>query len=330
MILIVTICGDIHAEAIKFEINNLGSVRCEIFEMDRISAQLAICWGLADEDSYVVLSDGSKIYISDVDLVWWRRSRSDQRLDFEYDPGMEDLINQDCRAALYGLLATKFKGGWISHPDATLRASNKLVQLKAAHSCGMIIPKTIISNDPVTVRAFLASVDKCIAKPAAGTKHALLFTQFVDEAELDDDSIRACPAIYQEYVSGDKHLRVNVFGDYVCAAEIVTSELDWRRNVEVSYGIYEVPAELVVKLREVLSCLELEMGVVDVKITPRGEFVWFEVNPQGQFLFLEGMANIPVRKIFATYLIEKAKAYHRQSYLADEVPLRGSGVVGSP
>jgi hypothetical protein len=49
------------------------------------------------------------------------------------------------------------------------------------------------------------------------------------------------------------------------------------------------------------------MGVIDVKITPQGEFVWLEVNPQGQFLFLDAVTNLHLADHFADYLIEEAK-----------------------
>ena len=50
------------------------------------------------------------------------------------------------------------------------------------------------------------------------------------------------------------------------------------------------------------------MGVVDLKMLPSGECVWFEVNPQGQFLFLEGLANMPLSNEFADYLLRTANS----------------------
>jgi hypothetical protein len=45
------------------------------------------------------------------------------------------------------------------------------------------------------------------------------------------------------------------------------------------------------------------MGIVDLKETPDGELVWLEVNPQGQFLFLESLTGQPLASYFADYLL---------------------------
>jgi hypothetical protein len=47
------------------------------------------------------------------------------------------------------------------------------------------------------------------------------------------------------------------------------------------------------------------MGIVDMKLAPDGEPVWLEVNPQGQFLFLEGLCGMPLTEIFADFLIRQ-------------------------
>ena len=47
------------------------------------------------------------------------------------------------------------------------------------------------------------------------------------------------------------------------------------------------------------------MGIVDLKLTPEGEPVWLEVNPQGQFLFLDALANLNLAEKFAAYLVEE-------------------------
>jgi hypothetical protein len=39
-----------------------------------------------------------------------------------------------------------------------------------------------------------------------------------------------------------------------------------------------------------------------IKIDPDGTPVWLEVNPQGQFLFLEPLAGLPLSTAFASFL----------------------------
>jgi hypothetical protein len=55
-----------------------------------------------------------------------------------------------------------------------------------------------------------------------------------------------------------------------------------------------------------LRAMDLEMGIVDIKLLPSGEPVWLEVNPQGQLLFLEYVSCQNLLYHFAEFLISSA------------------------
>ncbi len=44
---------------------------------------------------------------------------------------------------------------------------------------------------------------------------------------------------------------------------------------------------------------------MDLKISDGGDLVWFEVNPQGQFLFLEPLTGQNLLASFADFLIRR-------------------------
>jgi glutathione synthase/RimK-type ligase-like ATP-grasp enzyme len=206
-----------------------------------------------------------------------------------------------------GVLETAFRGVWISDPAATERASNKILQLNAADRAGFRIPATLVSQSPSVVRQFFVQYGPVIYKPVAGARGPLLFTRFLtEELILEEASLMTCPTIYQEYIPGDLHIRLNCFGTRSFASTIESSELDWRPNLNVPIQPYDVPETLNVLVRRTLDLLGLEMGVFDIKLTPEGEFVFLEVNPQGQFLFLEGATGQPLGRYMAEYLLEKA------------------------
>ena len=66
-----------------------------------------------------------------------------------------------------------------------------------------------------------------------------------------------------------------------------------------------VPHNVHATVRGVLDKLGLAMGVIDIKEDPNGELVWLEVNPQGQFLFLEPLTGLKLTNHFADFLIEE-------------------------
>lgn len=309
----ITIQNDIHAHIVRHELRSRHNIELHLIEVDRLSATHHIDWRLdADKPNFKIFCDQTWLCAKELDVLWWRRSRSQQIFDdLQFPPDQEEVINNDSRSSLLGGFTTCFEGKWLSHPLATERAGNKLYQLTVARKNGFRIPRTLVSQDIESIRQFIACLPskKAIVKTVAGGgKGLFLFTQFITEVELAKvDSIEICPAIYQEYIEGDTHIRLNCFGNTSYAGRIVSPELDWRPNLDIPVSAWNVPDDLHIRVRTVLNELELEMGIIDIKVTPEGEYVWLEVNPQGQFLFLEPLTGTPYTRIFSDYLVSNIK-----------------------
>jgi glutathione synthase/RimK-type ligase-like ATP-grasp enzyme len=307
VVLIVSVRDDLHALAVQRELLSRGQ-RCEIFCCDQISGREAVSVTFSRETkaAHCVLApaDHESVDIADIEVIWWRRVRANQANGSGRSPQETALIDNDSRGALEGALRVAFRGRWVSSPDATDLASNKLYQLAIAKSLGFRIPETLVSQSPTEVHDFCNRFDHVIVKPVVGTPGPLLFTQFVTaSSDLAPESFRACPAIYQEFIQGSRHVRLNCFGDKSYAAVIETEALDWRPNLNVPIAPWEVPSRLHQMVRRVLDYLKLEMGVIDMKLMSDGQPVWLEVNPQGQFLFLEGTTAMPLTRRFADFLL---------------------------
>jgi glutathione synthase/RimK-type ligase-like ATP-grasp enzyme len=311
--LIVTLADDLHGLAVQAAVRKRGFA-CHIVESDNLTGRESINYAIGPGDTGATIlrnSEGGLLDASSLDAIWWRRFRSDQQIDpADLSETHRSLINNDCVGALVGSIQNTFAGKWISSPKATDYASNKLNQLAAAHKCGLRIPDTVVTQSPSVVREFCERHDgRIIVKPVAGTPGPLLFTQLVGEQHLQaEDSIRACPAIYQEYILGATHIRLNCFGNQAYASRIVTQDVDWRPNLNVPISPFPVPKLLQDAVRNVLDGLGLDMGIIDLKQTPDGEFVWLEVNPQGQFLFLEGLTKEPLTEHFTDYFTKKGES----------------------
>jgi glutathione synthase/RimK-type ligase-like ATP-grasp enzyme len=309
--LIVSQADDLHALAVHQAVRSRG-LPCHIVECDKLSGRESINFSVSSGMAQCALlrtSQGELLDVASISAIWWRRFKFDQELS---TTGLTDvqmsLINNDCVGALVGSLQNAFAGRWISSPPATEFASNKANQLAAAKSAGFRIPDTVITQSPSVVRGFYESHNgRVIVKPMVGTRGPLLFTQLLRKAHIEEEAaIRACPAIYQEYIPGTKHIRLNCFGDRSFAGLIETEEVDWRPNLEVPISRWTVPHALHTTTRRVLDTLGLEMGIIDLKMTTGGDVVWLEVNPQGQFLFLEGLTGEPLTEHFATYFTQSS------------------------
>jgi hypothetical protein len=122
-----------------------------------------------------------------------------------------------------------------------------------------------------------------------------------------DYALKLSPAIYQEYIPGTKHLRVHCFGDNIYTGLIVSNDLDWRENTDIPITIFDCNQELKNALRRVIKELGLRMGIIDLKINEEGKPVWLEINPQGQFLFVEGLSGLDLTTAFTNFLLEELK-----------------------
>ena len=322
---ILTIENDLHALAIQKAFDDYNDVICHIVETDLLSDGAGLNWSSIDNPDLrcsVPTRNGKLLDVSKLDVIWWRRTNSPQKVPPDVtDPIHIDLINNECRAALLGLLFNEFSGSWVSDPTATLIAENKLVQLRAAQHAGFRIPRTLVSQDPTRIRRFCAMLqNRVVVKPVRGTRQFHLFTRMLSEEHLaSDDSLRLCPAMYQEFIPGTHHIRAHCFGEAVYAVLIESEELDWRENLDVPFRVFDLDEYVKIRLRQVLRTLGLKMGIFDLKQTQGTSPVWLEINPQGQFLFVEGLGGLDLTSAFANFLYQEAK--QARDYRTIDTPL---------
>jgi len=312
-VLVVTTDGDFHAAVFHKRFGERSDRKCHVFHVDTIGIRDALAWSLSAGGAPRLLlrdNDGQEVNLADVAVIWWRRFNADPKL-----PGIElsqaefDLVRNDCRAAALGAMLTCFEGVWINHPLATRNAENKLLQLRAAQLAGFRVPETLVSNCPEEVLEFCRKhQNQVIVKAVRGTKYFSIFTRQVTEEHLRDDaSIRVSPAIYQEMIPGERHLRVHCFGSEAYSVQINSSDLDWREDLEVPFELIETPAPIMQSLSKVLKTLGLRMGIFDLKMTPEGEPVWLEINSQGQFLFSEGLTGFDLMERFIDFVLQQCE-----------------------
>lgn len=229
-------------------------------------------------------------------------------LDDAADEATRNLIPTECRAALAGLMFVRFKGRWVNDPAAEVRADNKLVQLHAASAAGFSIPETLVSAIPEHIRSFVGNAQQqVVVKVVRGLAEFSVPTREITADDIATDaSLQACPAIYQELIPGTAHLRVHVFGDDVIAVQIESPHLDWRPDLEVPMQHIELDSKLATQFSGLVRSLGLEMGIIDAKLDTHGQLVFLEINPQGQFLFIEGLTSTPLSERLAAFLTATA------------------------
>jgi glutathione synthase/RimK-type ligase-like ATP-grasp enzyme len=309
-IVIFSIHDDLHAHAVKAEIEGHHDAICEIIETDRLSATDSFSWSNHGSLTGELWSAHQRrVSLEDFDVAWIRRIRLPQHVpDWVTDSSQISVINADCRAALYGILHVGFRGCLVNDPLATTHAENKLVQLEVARRVGIAVPDTLVSQNPVRIREFVNSHNgNVVVKVVQGAVGAPLMAGTPSAAMLEmEESLLLSPAIYQQYIPGTEHLRVHCFGGTIQAATIVSNDLDWRAKYDLFVRPTDLNCELSNLLLKVLADLGLKMAIIDLKLNDEGTPYWLELNSQGQFLFIEALCGMKLTAACAKFLLAEA------------------------
>ena len=127
------------------------------------------------------------------------------------------------------------------------------------------------------------------------------------------DRIVACPVALQEYIEKRLELRITIVGESIFAAEIYSqeykdTEIDWRHlsmtpDAVPTHKVHSLPDEISSKLLSLMKRLGLVFGCIDMILTPEGEYVFLEVNPAGQWGWIEGLTGMPITDALTDMLI---------------------------
>ena len=203
----------------------------------------------------------------------------------------------------------------INHRENADRANNKISQLQTAVAVGFEIPETLVSNDPDAIVAFVDahSNDRCIYKPFTPympPTGLITFTTPIDSpiVEANSEAVAAAPGIYQVLVKKTFELRITIVGEDLFSVKInsnqsITTRIDWRQGqFEDIYSRYEVEEEFRKRLLSLHRKLGLFFAAYDFVVDERGRTIFLEVNPTGQWLWLEQKLGLPISERIASAL----------------------------
>ena len=206
---------------------------------------------------------------------------------------------------LWGLL----NAAWVNEPQRDDLAHRKSYQLRVAEEIELLTPDTLITSSPERARQFIARnrSDQTICKAFSGTPHAWRETRVVGKEELDRlDLVRLAPVIFQQYVQG-VDIRVTVIGEHIFPAEIHIKGdygYDFRMNYDrLRIRATTLPGDVEAKVRLLMQRLGLVYGAIDFRRTEGGEHYFLEINPAGQWLFIEQHSRQPITEAMAATLM---------------------------
>jgi hypothetical protein len=289
------------------------NVACLRLNLDCFPMDTHISYRLGDRGFGGDIScDGRTVDLASIGSVWCRGFRpsgfpnsfADEDLKFVQDEAQRTLD------ALMTVLAVP----WVNHPQNHARANSKAAQLLAAHRVGLAIPRTVVTNDPNEVRRFMAqNTGETIYKAHSQTLNLepgkALYTGVLTSKEVDHlDLIRVSPGVFQEYVPKAYEIRATVVGTRIFSGKIESqrsdqTRIDWRRRpFEIDEEPVSLSREVETMMLELMRLFGLHYGAFDFIVTPDGRHVFLEVNPAGQYLWVETVTKMPITAALAELL----------------------------
>ncbi len=319
MILLVSHDDDDHLAPVLSELDRMGS---EAVVVDTSSIPGATAMSAShslDGDQWRLrLANGSWLDLSRCGSGWWRRA-----LPPVQDPRIVDPVQAAWAAnETYEAMAGFWDAvpiTWVSPPAAIQMSMMKTWQLPAARAAGLEVPATLVTSDPGEARAFIDRIGlgNVICKAFSATQENWRETRMVGAAEYALlHQVAVAPVIFQEFVPAEVDLRVTVVGEELFAAAIHSQELpyalDFRLFLETESGVRmsaaQLPDEVESGLLRLLKHAGLRYGAIDMRCTPDGRYVFLEVNPAGQWRFVEEVTGQPITRAMAGLLTDLDKA----------------------
>ncbi|WP_030573456.1 ATP-grasp ribosomal peptide maturase [Streptomyces aureocirculatus] len=311
-VLVATETDDVTADMVITELN-ARNVPVARFNPASIGTDLTVCahFGSGTDAVAGQLRTPSRIVdLTRVRSVYWRRP---------IWPAFDHLAPDDARFAaaqvhygLGGILHALDQPLWVNHPLKNAAADYKPTQLAVAHRMGFTVPPTLVTNDPDQARSFINAHQRVLFKTLRWTpyqRNGVPVTGWADPVTAGelDESVRAAPHLFQAVVDKAADLRVLVVGRKVFAVRIESKMLDWRKDyAALSYSMVDLPERTEKALLAYLDHFGLVSGSFDLAVDKASGLWWLELNPNGQWGWLQEPTGLPMAAAFAELLTQGA------------------------
>ena len=242
---------------------------------------------------------------SDVKAAYFRRPALPNSDVSITDEGEREYVGAEWSAFLKSLYA-RLEGLWLNAPIDIFLAEDKPTQLMLASEIGFNVPKSMITNDIVSVRKVIEA-GLAIGKPL---RHALIngdpervifTTQLKSLLDSDEEAVALAPFIAQTEIKKLYDVRVTVVGYQLFATAIMSQEqeettVDWRQGsrLDLKHERIDLPREVEEKCFALMKRLNLRYGAIDLVCDKKGKLWFLEINPNGQWAWIENLTGYPI------------------------------------
>lgn len=197
---------------------------------------------------------------------------------------------------------------------------NKLQTLYQANKSGLKIPKTAAISNKKDLSLFMQQnrndiITKCLDinmiyydQCEKKLYHAL--TCNIGENDLSRIPDKFPLSVFQENIKKILELRIFFIGNQLYPSAIFSQNSKFTQQDYRNYDLdfpnrvlpYSLPKLISIKIINFINQIGLRVGSIDMILTHQNEYVFLEVNPQGQFLAISDYCNFNLGKELAKYI----------------------------
>lgn len=201
---------------------------------------------------------------------------------------------------LEGIYKVLNKCNWVSPLYSIRQAENKVYQLLIAKEIGFNIPNSLITSSFVSAQNFfIENLNDCIVKPIKNglveesEKVKVVYTSSVSDIEGKAEQISFCPTFFQNKIHKKYDVRVTVVGNRLFPVSIDSQNndltiIDWRKgNMILPHKLITLPIDIEEKCFDIVNKLGLKFGAIDLIQDENDNYIFLEINPNGQWAWIE-------------------------------------------
>lgn len=238
--------------------------------------------------------------------IYYRRPELPIYDDKELTEGEKAFLQVEIYYTLEGVYRLLSGKHWFNNVYAIRNAENKIFQLLLAKELGLMVPATLISNHYKSIKRFVdhgSHIIKPVHNASVMDEQApkIVYTSEVTE-KIKEEEAEYNINYLQDKIEKKCDVRVTFVG-MKCFAVAIESQVledtrvDWRNGDHIlQHTPIELPEEIKEKCIKLMERLDLNYGAIDFVQDIHGNYVFLEINPNGQWAWIEHLTGLPISK----------------------------------
>lgn len=317
MIIILSDAHDSHADIVEQKLLTAGQI---FFRLNLDTISLLTTHLTFDGSKWIIKKNDKTISSEDISAIWLRRGFVELLLDEKESQDVNFLIwKNEWNKVLLGFYMGIQSVPWLSPIKTSFRAENKFFQLQMAKKVGLTMPQQIVSNDKLKLLDFATNNNNEIVLKLMSQEfykindeYQGIYVNKVSSQKLNDFmEAGENPITLQQYIDKQYEVRYTVVGKEHFACRIDSQDsnrtkIDWRRYDIANTPHYSIepPDDIHQKVDALLDELEINFGAIDFIVDHENEWWFLEINPLGQWLWIEDLTGMDISGSITRWLCE--------------------------